>query len=330
MVQDKEIDLLFLEYLQEHFKDMPEADYKSLQMFLGPDNGANNPAYFAHLDRLYDKYKILKKLLPTVRTTAGLYNSPSRSNAGILKTWAVIMDFDYDRGEWSGASRKVQDTTLYEVCSWIAPSATVKTGHGWHLYWLLKSPIGGGQYAYLADLIRKQLKADFRSILPVQCMNFHNSDPRKPAVMVDRLTLESINAEVLTFPHNIQIYDADVLKHQVAGTSESEGIRLLRERQYEKRNIPMSDRMSDVRDEAMQLLEHFDIMLELNRAGYSAYSRPGGKIICSCPFHEDRHPSAYIDINPNSPYFGWLYCTSTHCLKHATLKTVLREIGVLV
>lgn len=329
-MQDKEIDLLFLEYLQEHFKDMPEADYKSLQMFLGPDNGANNPAYFVHLDRLYDKYRILKKILPTVRTTAGLYNSPSRSNAGILKTWAIIMDFDYDRGEWTGASRKVQDTTLYEVCSWITPSATVKTGHGWHLYWLLKSPIGGGQYAYLADLIRKQLKADIRSILPVQCMNFHNSDTRKPAVMVDRLTLESIKAEVLTFPHNIKIYDADTLKRQVAGTSESEGIRMLRERQYEKRNIPMSDRMSDVRDEAMQLLEHFDIVFELNQAGYSAYNRPGGKIICSCPFHEDRHPSAYIDINPNSQYFGWLYCTSTHCLKHATLKTVLREIGVLV
>lgn len=329
MVQDMEIDLLFLEYLQEHFKDMPEDEYQSLLMFLGPDNGANNPAYFVHLNRLYDKYRILKKIIPTIRTTAGLYNSSSRSNAGILKAWAIIMDFDYDRGDWSGATRRVQDLTLYEFCSWLTPSAVVRTGHGWHLYWLLKNPIGEGQYAYIADLIRKQLKADIRSILPVQCMNFHNSDIRKPAVMVDRLSLESIKKEVPTFPHSIKVYDAQELKHQLAGNSDTEGIRLLKERQYEKRRIPLSDSMNDVKNDSMELLEHFDIAYELNRAGYPAYVRPGGKIICSCPFHEDRHPSAYIDINPHSQYFGWLYCTSSHCLKHVPLKKVLREIGVI-
>ena len=329
MEKDNEIDLLFLEYLQEHFRDLPADEYQSLMMFLGPDNGANNPAYFVHLDRLYGKYRILKKILPTVRTTAGLYNSTTRSNVGILKTWAIIMDFDYDRGEWTGTARSIQDTTLYEFCSWLAPTAVVRTGHGWHLYWLLSTPVGEGQYAYTADLIRKQLKADTRSILPVQCMNFHNREERKPAVMTDRLVMDSIGAEVLTFPHTIRVYTTQEIKDKIAGGTDTPAIRLLKERQYEKRYIPMSDSMNDIRNDSMEILEHYDIVHELNKAGYAAYNRPGGKIICSCPFHEDRHPSAYIDINHNSQYFGWLFCTSTHCLKHAPLKRVLKEIGVL-
>lgn len=329
MIRDNEIDLLFLEYLQEHFKGMTPEDYKDLMMFLGPDNGANNPAYFVHLDRLYSKYCILKKILPTVRTTAGLYNHANRSNGGIIKAWAIIMDFDYDRGEWTGVNRTIQDTTLYEFCSWITPSTVVRTGHGWHLYWLLTTPIGDGQYAYVADLIRKQLKADVRSILPVQCMNFHNKIDRKPAVMVDRLVMESIRTEILTFPHNIKVYDPQMIKDKLAGSEDTPGIRLLKERQYEKRYIPLSSSMNDTRNESMEILERFDVAYELNRAGYPAYHRPGGKIICSCPFHEDRHPSAYIDISPSSQYFGWLFCTSTHCLKHVPIKRVLQEIGVL-
>lgn len=324
------VDLLFLEYLQEHFKDalLPE-EYSTLYLFMGPDNGANNPVYFAKLNRLYDKYKVLSKILPTIRTTAGLYDKFMRSNVGIAKAWTVIMDFDYDRGEWTGVNRKIQDTTLYEVCSTVPPTATVKTGHGWHLYWLLQEPISEGSYAYIANLLRANLKADTRSILPVQCMNFHNRNERKPAFMTDRLTLDSINTEILTFPHNIRTYNKQELQ-KLLNTGDSEGIRKLKERQYEKRGLPQGSGFADSKADAMELLEHFDVVQELNNAGYSAYYRPGGKIICCCPFHDDRHPSAYIDVNPNSTYFGWFFCTSSHCLKHTTLRRVLKEIGLLL
>ena len=326
---DESIDFLFMEYLQEHFKDVlsPE-ERETLYMFMGPDNGANNPVYFAKLDRLYDKYRILKKILPTVRATAGLYDKFTRSNAGIVKAWAIIMDFDYDRGEWTGIDRKIQDMTLNATCSALPPTAVVKTGHGWHLYWLMQEPLSEGSYAYIASMLRMNLKADARSILPVQCMNFHNRNERKPAFMTDALRLDSIGAEIKTFPHSIKAYTTAELK-DVLAAGESEGMRLLKERQYEKRRLPADRRMDDMKSESMELLEHFDIVRELNRAGYTAYSRTGGKIICSCPFHYDRHPSAYIDINPDSPYFGWLYCTSAHCMKRATLKSVLREIGAL-
>lgn len=329
LIKDTQVDMLFMEYLQDHFRSMAKDDYQNLQMFLGPDNGANNPAYFAHLDKLYAKYKILKKLLPTVRSTAGLYDKPSRSNTGIIKVWTLIMDFDYDRGEWTGATREVQDKTLYEFCSWLPPTTVVQTGHGWHLYWLLKNPVGDGQYAYAADLIRKQLKADVRSILPVQCMNLYNHAGNKTAVMVDRLSLQSINAQILTFPHVLSIYNIEELKDKIAGDTDTPNIRLLKERQYEKRRTPLSNSMNDIKNESMEILEHYDLAYELNKAGYAAYYRAGGKIICSCPFHDDRHPSAYIDINPNSQFFGWLYCTSTHCMRHVPIKKVMQEIGAI-
>ena len=48
-----------------------------------------------------------------------------------------------------------------------------------------------------------------------------------------------------------------------------------------------------------------------------------------CPFHDDRNPSAFIDVNPSSSYYGMFFCTSTSCHKTATLRKVLEEIGAM-
>ena len=324
-MEDKGVDLLFMQFLAQHFADEKE------MMFAGPDTGANNAIYFCPVQELPQRYPRLKSILEIVRCTAGLYTSPNRSLVGVDKAWCIAMDFDYDRGEWSGVKRTAQDATLYEFCSWITPTAVVQTGHGWHLYWVLDKPISNFDYAYPASLIKANLKADSRSILPVQCLNFHSRNKDKPAVMVDGLTLASINKFIPTFPNDINYYRVQDIQ-EALGKSENKALSLLRKNMMAKfapTGYDYNERRLRIRSDTDDILEHYDIVGELNAAGYRASLRAGGRIACQCPFHDDRNPSAFIDVNPSSSYYGMFFCTSTSCHKTATLRKVLEEIGAM-
>lgn len=324
-MEDKGVDLLFMQFLAQHFDN--EID----MMFAGPDTGANNKVYFHKIQDMPKQYPMLKSILEIVRCTAGLYQSPNRSLVGVDKAWCLAMDFDYDRGEWSGVKRTAQDATLYEFCSWITPTAVVQTGHGWHLYWVLDKPISNFDYAYPASLIKANLKADSRSILPVQCLNFHSRNKDKPAVMVDGLTLQSIGKFIPTFPNDINYYRVQDIQ-EALGKSENKALSLLRKNmmaKYAPVDYDFQERRRKVHEEADEILEHYDIVGELNAAGYRASLRAGGRIACQCPFHDDHNPSAFIDVNPNSSYYGMFFCTSTSCHKITTLRKVLEEIGAM-
>lgn len=324
-VLDKNIDVLFMKFLANHFAG------EDSRMFAGPDTGANNPVFFYTVEDMPKKYPGLKKVLEIIRSTAGLYNSPNRSLIGVEKAWCVAMDFDYDRGDWAGKKRSVQDTTLYEFCEWISPTAAVRTGNGWHLYWVLDKPMSAFDYAYPASLFKASIKADTRSILPMQCLNFYSRSSRKPAVMVDTMVFESIGKAIPVFPNRTYYYRVSDLKVAL-GKCESKELQKLRQNMYQKFR-PTDDsfyaRRMKVKDEAMAIIESVDVVGALNSAGYRAYGRAGGRVICCCPFHDDRHPSAYLDINPNSDYFGMFFCTSTSCHKTATLKQVMEHIGAV-
>lgn len=324
-MKDKGVDLLFMEFLAQHFAGEDD------MMFAGPDTGANNPLYFFHIQDMPKIYPRLKSILEIVRSTAGLYTTTNRSLVGVEKAWCLAMDFDYDRGEWSGIKRTVQDTTLYEFCSWITPTVTVQTGHGWHLYWVLDKPMSSYDYAYPASLIKTNLKADSRSILPVQCLNFHSKNREKPAVMVDGLDLKSIGKFIPTFPNDTNFYQVQDIQ-KALGKSENEALAKLRRNmvaRYTPNEFDYQERRRKVQDEATDILEHYDIVDELNKAGYRASLRAGGKIACLCPFHDDHRPSAFIDVNPDSAYYGMLFCTSTSCHKITTLRKVMEEIGAM-
>lgn len=322
-VVDKGVDILFMEFLSKHF--VGEAD----KMFAGPDTGANNPAFFYSVADIPKRYPGLKKILEVVRSTAGLYNTPNRSLVGVEKAWCVAMDFDYDRGEWAGKKRKVQDATLYEFCEWVPPTSAVRTGNGWHLYWVLDKPMSAFDYAYPASLMKASIKADTRSILPMQCLNFYSRNVRKPAIMVDTMVFDSINKTLPVFPNRTYYYRVDDMKSAL-GKCETKELQKLRQNMYQKfkpMDAEFTSRRMKVKEDAMSIIEHLDVVGVLNGAGYKAYGRAGGKVICCCPFHDDRHPSAYLDINPNSDYFGMFFCTSTSCHKIATLRQVMEQVG---
>lgn len=323
-VVDKEIDVLFMNFLTQHFAD------EKAKLFAGPDTGANNPLFFYSVHELSKHYRNIKKILEIVRSTAGLYTSPNRSLIGIEKAWCIAMDFDYDRGEWTGQKRKAQETTLYEFCAWIPPTSAVRTGNGWHLYWVLDKPILALDYAYPASLVKDNIKADARSILPVQCLNFHSKNIRKPAVMVDTMHFETINKTLPVFPNTAYYYCVDDLKTAL-GKCESKELQKLRQNMYQKfspSDSEFQNRNMRNREDAMSIVENLNVISILNNAGYKAYGRAGGKVICCCPFHDDRNPSAYLDLNISSNYFGMFFCTSTSCHKVATLRQVLKQVGV--
>lgn len=324
MIADKGIDILFMEFLSQHFKD------ETSLMFAGPDTGAHNPRFFFNIQEMPKRYKQLKKVLNIVRSTAGLYDSPNRSMVGIDKAWCLATDFDYDRGDWAGVEKKIQDTTLYEFCSLMPPTSVVQTRNGFHLYWVLDTPMSAFDYAYPSSLIKSNIRADPRSILPMQCLNFHSNSARKPAVMVDKLVLKSLGKVIPVFPNEINYYNVDNIL-SVLGKCESNELKQLRKNMYTKYS-PSGDGYEALkikrRNEAMEIIEKVDVVSELNNAGCKAYGRPGGKVICCCPFHDDRHPSAYLDLNPNSEFFGTLFCTSTSCGMRAGLRKVMNQIGV--
>ena len=92
-VVDRGVDELFMSFLASHLAD------EEAMMFAGPDTGANDPTFFYKVKDMPKRYPILKKILTTVRSTAGLYATPNRSLIGVDKAWCVAMDFDYDRGD---------------------------------------------------------------------------------------------------------------------------------------------------------------------------------------------------------------------------------------
>lgn len=323
---DKGLDMLFMEFLAQHLKG--EEDL----MYAGPDVGAHNPMFFFKVEELPKGYKAMKTALSIVRSTAGLYDSPDRSLVGISKAWCLATDFDYDRGEWAGADRRVQDITLYEFCSLMPPTSVVQTRNGFHLYWVLDKPMPSMDYAYPASLIKANIKADPRSILPMQCLNFHSNDPRKPAVMVDKMEFKTLNKTIPVFPNEVPYYRVnDIIT--ALGKVESEELKKLRQNMHAHYS-PIGDNYERLKmkrkEKALEIMEKYDVVAELNNAGFKAYGRPGGKVICCCPFHDDRHPSAYLDLNPNSDFFGTLYCTSTSCSIRAPLERVMEQIGVPV
>lgn len=323
---DKGLDMLFMEFLAQHLKGEEDLIYA------GPDVGAHNPMFFFKVEELPKGYRAMKTALSIVRSTAGLYDSPDRSLVGISKAWCLATDFDYDRGEWAGADRRVQDITLYEFCSLMPPTSVVQTRNGFHLYWVLDKPMPSMDYAYPASLIKANIKADPRSILPMQCLNFYSNDPRKPAVMVDKMEFKTLNKTIPVFPNEIPYYRVnDIIT--ALGKVESEELKKLRQNMH-ARYSPTGDNYERLKmkrkERALEIMEKYDVVAELNNAGFKAYGRPGGKVICCCPFHDDRHPSAYLDLNPNSDFFGTLYCTSTSCSIRAPLERVMEQIGAPV
>ncbi len=312
---------------------------EELSLYTGPDNGAHQPVFFTQPHQLSKKFFQLKKAVSTIRTTASLYTAPHRIAETAEKVWCIACDFDFDRGELENVPRKAQEATLYETCKLAPPTFATQTRNGFHLFWVLEEPESVFSYPYVASLLKELLKADPHSVVPVHCLNFH-SRGRKPAHLVSTIRLPELKTSLpLCESNNFQLYTTANLMRKLKKDTVSDAVLKLyqmSQQGYKKDRalglFPAQQAKGDTFDPVERrlkidrLLERYDIAQVLQSAGYAAYNRGRGKIITTCPYHYDRNPSAFVNIDPSSDFYGLFSCVS--CGTRKTLFKLLTDVGL--
>ena len=312
------IDYEILSMVSNHLKNENQI------MYLGPDYGAHYPQFFTQPSKLLNTYKKLKKIITPLRFTASLYSRPQRILAAAENVWCIAQDFDFDRNGWEDIPRTQQDETLYTVCQDIPPTFCTQTRNGYHLFWVLETPIPVFEYTYISGLIQKQLNADPHSVVPVHCLSAHATG-RKPAALTDRIHLSTTGQDILLYPHNLNIYTPEQIKNTII-REKNPKLRVLSELLHTTK-LEKTYEFECINDEIDNLIEHYDILSILRKAGYRAYGRGGTKIIMCCPYHPDRNPSAFLNLNPNDQYYGCFTCVS--CGKRTNLPNLLKHLKVI-
>lgn len=323
-MSDSRTDLAVMNMLAEHFSDVDDL------MYIGPNNGAHYPSFFATPKELPKKYEQLRLFAQVLRMTAGLYVAPVRQLSYAENVWCFGQDFDFDRNGWEGVAKSHQETALYQMCQELPPTFASQTRNGYHLFWVLERPEPVFGYAYPAGLIQKKLKADPHSVVPVHCLSAFATGS-KHAHIVDCLDLTSIGKKVELFPHNFNIYTCEKIM-EIVNPEPNPIIRNLRTilQNAQWTGAKSGENRENFVDKGYieSLVERYDIVGLLRRSGNQAYARGNKKIIMCCPYHNDRHPSSFLNLDPASEFYGLFSCVS--CGKKAMLPTLLRDIGVVL
>ena len=266
--------------------------------------------------------------MPVIRTTASLYNEPHRVTEHAQLIWAVIADFDYDRGELNNISRDAQEAMLYRNVSKLLPTFAVKTRAGFHLYWMLKEPVPTFSYSYTASLIRDFIQADPSTIVFAHCMSLFSKRTAKPAIIVDSLEFPCLGGNLELFKDDFRLYTVEDIQKCIAPKSNISTSFINNIAEYNS-NKPKFSMNADIKFKIDNILEGMDILNFIRVRGLRAYYRGQDKIIMSCPYHMDRHPSAFLNIDPASPYYGFFHCVS--CGKKRSLINFVKDLesGVL-
>lgn len=310
-----------MEFLAQHLKN------ETRLIYVGPDKGAHVPAFFATPQMLPKKFHNASLCATIVRTTAALYTTPHRVSEAAEAAWCIAADFDFDRGPMESIPRPAQEATLWATLEVLPPTAATQTQNGFHLYWILDTPIPIFEYAYTASLVKNAILADPHSVVPVHCLSFLNNG-RKPAKMVDTIQLPYIKKSLRVFPHNIPLYTMNQINTCLQPNITPQMANLLQAvSTYKPDKQKVSNELIQKKAEnTVQILEHMNVVEILRSTGYQAYFRGAHKIIMLCPYHHDRNPSAHLNLDPSSPYFGMFHCAA--CGTKTSLQNLLRKIGV--
>jgi hypothetical protein len=212
------------------------------------------------------------------------------------------------------------------------PTAAIKTRNGFHIYWVLDQPISWFDYTYPASLVQYTLKSDPRSLLPAQCLNLRNDNREKPGYMVDVMEFPAISTSWQVFPHVTPLYSMDTISDALSPHRSNPALKRLKIQQARSqaehgRGTGTEEEWKERQNEkTISILEHHDVLDLLRSAGVKAHSN-GSKITLCCPYHDDRHPSAFLDLNPANKFFGTMFCVSSSCGKHVSLSRLLRDLG---
>jgi len=314
-----DIDNEILKLISTHLQDTTEL------MYLGPDYGAHYPYFFCQPSEIQRTYMRLKKTVTVLRFTSSLYRAPHRNMSSATKVWCLGQDFDFDRNGWEGVPRKLQEETLEHVCDLLPPTFCTKTRNGYHLFWMLREPTTVMEYSYISNMLHVRLKSDPHSIVPVHCLSARARN-RKPSSLSDRIQLPVLETELLLYPHQLCTYTLDEI-HNTLGSKVTPALRNLNKMLHI--STPYQKRYDGIDNKATVdfLLEQYDILNLLRAADTKARASGTKKITMCCPYHHDRNPSAFLNLNSTSDHYGFFHCVS--CGKTTFISKLLTDLGVL-
>jgi hypothetical protein len=328
----KQLDVALFDWLAYlHKKDTSLDNY----LFIGPVAGAHNPIYFARPDEYVKKVIWGKKvsIYDRLSWTGAMYKAHHRIKEHAERMAYIGIDFDFDRGKLEGLSRHLQETILLDVLDRLPPSTAVKTSNGFHLYWILEKPENIFDTGYCSLALTSLLSADPRSTIPTQPFSIYGILPKK-ANAVNRIILPEIDATVKLFPYHYRTYTTEaihkILKNFNKKTAKSNNtIKLMKLAQGDSGKKGVINKLSDVeREELFLKRSHFIQQVDLPRLlkSFGLYGRmsTGKKLMMICPYHDDHHPSAFINLDPTSPYYGMFHCSS--CNTTVSIESVVRKI----
>lgn len=327
----KQLDVALFDWLSYlHKKDTSLDNY----LFLGPVAGAHNPVYFATPDQYVNKVIWGKKvsIYDRLSWTGAMYRTFHRIKEQAERMAYIGIDFDFDRGKLEGLSRKLQEEILFDVLNRLPPSTAVKTSNGFHLYWILEKPESIFDTGYCSLALTSLLSADPRSTIPTQPFSIYGILPKK-ANMVNRIILTEIDATVKLFPYHYKTYTTELMQNTLKNYNKKTShntIKLMKLAQGDTgKNGGVMGKLSELEKEELFLqrsrfIQQIDLPRLLKAFGLYGRMSTGKKLMMLCPYHDDHHPSAFINLDPTSPYYGMFHCSS--CNTTASIESVVRKI----
>lgn len=329
----KQLDINLFEWLSYlHKKDTSLGNY----LFIGPVAGAHNPVYFATPDQYVTKVMWGKKIsmFDRLSWTGAMYRTFHRIKEHAERMAYIGIDFDFDRGKLEGLSRKVQEEILFDVINRIPPSTAVKTSNGFHLYWILEKPETIFDTGYCSLALTSLLSADPRSTIPTQPFSIYGILPKK-ANMVNRIILPEIDAIVRLFPYHYRTYTTELIQNSLKNFNKrtvqsNNTIKLMKlaQNSMEKTSTIMSKLSEEEKEELFMKRSRFIQQIDLTRLlkTFGLYGRmsSGKKLMMLCPYHDDHHPSAFINLDPTSPYYGMFHCSA--CNTTVSIEAVVCKV----
>lgn len=297
--------------------------------FLGPMGAAHLPNMFSEKEALAEHFRTAYELTMSVRTTAATYAAPHRNLEGACGFWAVIADLDFDRGIYEGMPRHTQEETILQVLRMLPPTTAVQTQNGYHIYWVLRKIYPVDQYLLIAEAIRSALGADKASRIATQCMALRTEYPKKSR-LVKSMTLAG--TRLALFPEVKRIYTLSKLERvfcQKTATPQLEKLRTMVVNQL-ARTDNQSDETQKRKEETEIILSSYDIFDALLNKGLTPLMYNGGKkVVLRCPYHNDNNPSAFINLDPKSEWYGMFFCSSARCGHKTTLRRVMTDLDIM-
>jgi len=313
-----------LENLAQHLQDI------DLSLYVGTDAGAHQPVYFVKPKNLVKYVDRSQRFMPLVRTTASLYSEPHRTMEHAELVWAIIADFDYDRFEMTGLDRHEQEMLLHARLQKLPPTFAVQTRNGFHLYWVLKEPEPVFSYAYTASILRDAIQSDPSTVVFTHCMTLYSLRKDKPGHIVTNLIFPALGRHCDINIKEFETYTlTDIQKayKQAPSLVSEDFISAVAEfavgTAFNNRNAKFQ--LTSERKELIdEIVESTDLVRFFRVHGYQAYSRGRGKIVMTCPYHLDRRPSAFVNVEPTSEFYGLFHCVS--CGKKRSLPNMVADI----